>query len=494
MNFSKDLSEAQDQWYDSFDPNNAKVPKKGFIRDPVLGHIGLDSIDFLVLDAPPVQRLRGIAQLSFVDRIYPGANHTRFEHCLGVATIVRRLLESLQAKTKSTRITRNDVLTARLAAYFHDIGHLPFSHLLEPLFRGSLKENYPKFGMTETSNKPHELLGHMIIKTRYFQDLIRRAGKILGLSVEQNLIASLAMGTGDVPLPKLFLKDAIHGDFDCDRMDYLVRDAYYCGVPHGEVDLERMIETFTVIPRKPGGFHLGVDVSGLPSVEMMYASRHTMYNAVYHHHTSRIVEGMIVRAVRHMVSEGRLRLQSLIRHTDASLIENAKSKGPQLSRTIMQQLESRRFLKRFLERRLFEIPALRKFKAGSPTDELVKAVGPTLSRVSEYFEVLENTLSFEQECAEEVYPSELRSGALLFDCPNLELPKGSGIDVYLPVDFGGGKVRPIVEVSPIVRTIAYEGDAFATSILLAGSKRQTYKQKATRCVKEKLRTKFGLKL
>ncbi len=373
MNFENVLSKSQDEWYEYFDPNSTKVPKSGFIRDPVLGHIKLDAVDFLILDAPPVQRLRGIAQLSFVDRIYPGANHTRFEHCLGVATIVRKLMESLQTNTKMTQITPNDVATARLAAYFHDIGHLPFSHLLEPLFQGSLKQNYSKFGMTESSNKPHELLGHLMIeRTRYFRDLINRAGKILGLSIDQNLVASLAMGTGKVPLSKLFLKDAIHGDFDCDRMDYLVRDAYYCGVTHGEIDLERMIETFRVLPRKQGGFHLGVDVSGLPSVEMMYASRHTMYNAVYHHHTSRIIEGMILRAVHHMLSEGRIKLANLIRHTDASLIEDVKSRGSKLSRTIVARLQNRTLLKRFLERRLFEIPALKRFKAGSPIDELVK--------------------------------------------------------------------------------------------------------------------------
>src|SRR5689334_11329042 len=136
MDLSAELEKAERIWRRYYPPDSVEIPKKsGFVRDPVLGHIKLDPVDFLVIDSPPFQRLRGIAQLSFVDRIYPGANHTRFEHSLGVATIVRKLLDSL-SKKRGVKITKNNILTTRLAGYFHDIGHLPFSHLLEDLFRG----------------------------------------------------------------------------------------------------------------------------------------------------------------------------------------------------------------------------------------------------------------------------------------------------------------------------------------------------------------------
>ena len=493
MDFSKEISRAQDQWYELFDPSSEKLPSNGYIRDPVLGHIKLDPVDFLVFGAPPFQRLRGIAQLSFVDRIYPGANHTRFEHCVGVATIVRKLFDTLESNKSPVKLKKNEVLATRLAAYFHDIGHLPFSHLLEPLFRGALQDNYSNLRMSEESNKPHELLGHMIIESNYFRDLIARAGRLAGVSIDQKLVASLAMGTGKVPTPKLFLREIIHGDFDCDRLDYLVRDAYYCGVPHGNVDIERIIETFRIVRRDPG-FHLGIDVSGLPSVEMMYACRHTMYNTVYHHHTSRIIECMIQRVIRRFLSEGGLKLEQLIQHTDASLLELVKITGSKVCRSAIERFESRKLPKKFFEKRLFEIPKLRRLKPGVATEDLVESMRSVFRKINNYFGVLENAINFEEQCAREVYPKQLRPGALMLDCPQLSLPEAATIDVRLPVMFGPTKTRPIVDVSPIVRTIAYEGTAFVTTILLAGIQRQMYKSAAIKSVTEKLIKDFGLRL
>src|SRR5713226_8705188 len=99
MDLSQELAKAESEWRRHYAPDSVKLRQEpGFVRDPVLGHIKLDPVDFLIIDSPPFQRLRGIAQLSFVDRIYPGANHTRFEHTLGVATLVSRAIESLRDK------------------------------------------------------------------------------------------------------------------------------------------------------------------------------------------------------------------------------------------------------------------------------------------------------------------------------------------------------------------------------------------------------------
>ena len=496
MDLSQELARAEEDWRSDFPPDSVKLPEPGFVRDPVLGHIRLDPVDFLVLDSPPFQRLRGIAQLSFVDRIYPGANHTRFEHSLGVATIVRKLLDSL-SRRKRVKITGSDVLATRLAGYFHDIGHLPFSHLLEGLFRHSLKENYPKYGMKEGENKPHELLGYMIITSKYFRDLIQRAAKLERVSVDPNDVARLAMGTENVPSEKEFLKEMIHGPFDCDRMDYLVRDAYYCGVTHGRVDVDRIIETLIIVPRKKEGLHLGLDLSGLPTIEMMYLSRNAMYNAVYFHHTARIIEGMILRAVRYMQSSKRLKLQTLIRHTDSSLLERMKVEGPKLSRIIVERLENRKFLKPFLETRLFQIPGLTKLKPGADpriVEKLNDKFGASLAKITKYFGNIDNTVNFEESLAEAIYPAKLRAGALLLDWQKLSLPKDPDPHDYFVVRFPGRETRSLLAISPIIKCIAYEGDFFSRSLLLAGLERKTYKDKATKLFKETFQSDFDFRL
>src|SRR2546426_6192018 len=150
------------------------------------------------------------------------------------------------------------------------------------------------------------------------------------------------MGTKAVPNEKIYLREIIHGDFDCDRMDYILRDSYYCGVPHGSVDPERLIETFTLASRNGSGVHLGIEEQGLPSVEAMYFSRSTMYITVYYHHTSRITEGMILRAGYDMIKESKIDLPIFLEHSDASLLHLMQKGGTKLSRSIADRLLSRR--------------------------------------------------------------------------------------------------------------------------------------------------------
>ena len=496
MIFSKALEKVQDEWYDILDPSTAQWTESGYIRDPIHGHMKLEPFDFFVLNLPPMQRLRAISQLSFVDRIYPGANHTRFEHSLGVGTLAHRLLLSLQQRKRirnATKISRNVIYSTKLAGYVHDIGHLPFSHALERLFDELLADDYSKTGMKRGDHKPHELLGYLIIKSKYFLDVIRRLNKECHLNIDPEFVASLATGSQNVPFESTFLREMIHGDFDCDRMDYLLRDAYYCGVPHGAVDLERLIETLIIVPRRTG-LHLGVEEAGVTAVEAMYFSRSTMYASVYLHHASRIIEGMILRAVSDSCKDGRFRLPALVGHNDSSLLSLMQSMGTKLTKSCVDNLAYRKFPKRLFVKRLMDIYPLNFSTPGIPLQPgVVAKIGPLIDRVNVELGDMNYLTTFESECTRGIYGQSRISEPVILDCPFLKLPSEPSPEKHFPVRLrANNEVMSLLDLSPVVRAIAQDKTAYQTSIILAGYQPEKYGERARKYLIERFKGEFDI--
>jgi HD superfamily phosphohydrolase len=496
MQFSRALEKVQREWYHVLDPSTAQWTESGYIRDPIHGHIKLEPFDFFVLNLPPMQRLRAIAQLSFVDRIYPGANHTRFEHSLGVGTLAHRLLVSLQQRNrirKVTQIGRNEIYSTKLAGYVHDIGHLPFSHALERLFDDLVADDYSKVGMKRGDHKPHELLGYLIIKSKYFLDVIERLNKQCRLDIDPEFVASLATGSQNVPFESTFLSEMIHGDFDCDRMDYLMRDAYYCGVPHGAVDLERLIETLTIVPRRTG-LHLGVEEAGVTAVEAMYFSRTTMYASVYLHHTSRIIEGMILRAANDSCKRGRIKLPALLGHNDSSLLSLMQSQGTDMTKSCVSNLAYRKFPKRLFVKRLMDIYPLSYSTPGIPLQPgVVEKIGPLIDKVNVELGDIKHLTRFESDCTRTIYGQSTVSMPVILDCPTLKLPSEPSREKHFPVRLRtNNEVRSLLNLSPVVRAIAQDKTAYQTSIILAGDQPEKYREKAKKYITERFKREFGI--
>jgi HD superfamily phosphohydrolase len=261
------------------------------IQDPIHGAIEVERELVFLLDSVMVQRLRRISQMALAGFVFPGANHTRFEHCLGVMHLVGRILKNL---SKTENLTGNQVMEAKAAGLLHDIGHLPFSHALEPLLEcdSAIKAECGKLKV-----KPSELLTMKIVQSDWMRDIFAVVNKRSGrYKLDHENIANLAIGRPPKNLPKFgFLGQLIHGDFDADRIDYLLRDAHYTGVPLGIVDIERLvrtIETSTSMKRK----YLVLDVKGLQSFVSMIVARSTMYSAVYFHRGVRAANNMLLRA------------------------------------------------------------------------------------------------------------------------------------------------------------------------------------------------------
>ena len=234
------------------------------VNDPVYGFIGVPRGTVLeVVDHPWFQRLRRIRQLSLTHYVYPGAQHTRFQHALGALHLMTSALDVLRGK--GVDIGDEDYEAAQLAILLHDIGHGPFSHTLE----GDIIDAH------------HESL------TLCF---MRRLDEELG----GRLRGAIDVFTGEHPLP--FLHQLVGGQLDIDRLDYLNRDTYFTGVSEGVIGSERIIKMLNVA----ADGRLVVEEKGVYSIEKFLIARRLMYWQVYLHKTVLAAELMLKEALRRL--------------------------------------------------------------------------------------------------------------------------------------------------------------------------------------------------
>ncbi len=233
--------------------------KRKIINDPVYGFITIPSeIIFDIIEHRWFQRLRRIQQLGLSSLVYPGGNHTRFQHTLGAMHLMTLSLEVLRSKGIS--ISEEEGKAAVIAILMHDIGHGPFSHTLEKtIVQGVAHEELSVLFM-ERLNK--EFKGKLLLAIKIFQDKYK----------------------------KKFLHQLVSGQLDMDRLDYLNRDSFFSGVAEGVIGYDRIIKMLTVHKGE-----LVVEAKGIYSIEKFIVSRRLMYWQVYLHKTVLVAEQMLVR-------------------------------------------------------------------------------------------------------------------------------------------------------------------------------------------------------
>ena len=292
------------------------------IIDPIHNFIRVYDSELAIIDSSAFQRLRRIKQLSGAHLTYPGAQHTRFEHSLGVMHIAGLAGQLLQEKEI---IGKDDVQDLRIAGLLHDIGHGPFSHLFEEIFQNH-------------SNITHEDIGKNIILKTEIGDLLSSSG------FNKKKITRLSFGESKLP----FMNEIISGILSADMMDYLLRDGYFTGAEHAKIDHIRIIQSFDVYRKK-----LALEKSALYSFESMMHSRYQMFKAVYFHKTVRAAEVMLLEAIRLADKELNLNSMSLSEYlelTDDSILSKLlaiKSKNDRLQRAkqLAQDYLNRNLLK-----------------------------------------------------------------------------------------------------------------------------------------------------
>ena len=235
------------------------------IIDPIHDFVRVNSNELKIIDTSIFQRLRRIRQLSGAHLIYPGAQHTRFEHSLGVMHIASMAGHALNEKGI---VSSDNIQNLRFAGLLHDIGHGPFSHIFEELL--------------QKRKMSHEDMGRDIILKTQIGDLISANG------FNKKFITELAFGDSKFQ----FMNEIISGALSADIMDYLLRDGYFTGAEHAKIDHNRLTYSLDVYKNK-----LALEKSALVNFETMMISRYQMFKAVYFHKTVRAGEVMLLESM-----------------------------------------------------------------------------------------------------------------------------------------------------------------------------------------------------
>lgn len=275
----------------------------GFIRDSIHGDLHLTDFELKLVDTVEMQRLRRIKQLGFTSLVYPGANHTRFEHSIGTLSLADKLATRLE-------LEEDVVELLRVCALLHDIGHAPFSHVSE-----------------RALSHKHETITKEIIKNSPITDIITER-------FNANYITKII--DGQTKYGKI-----ISGDLDVDRMDYLARDSYYTGVAYGVIDTERLLYSL----KYDDNDDLIITQKGVQAAESTLLARYFMYPTVYQHHTTRIVNSMFRVCLKRMLEDNVVQERELRYLDDGDLINIARNtKG--LPEKTMKNLDTRHLYKK----------------------------------------------------------------------------------------------------------------------------------------------------
>ncbi len=311
------------------------------VHDPLHGSIVLDGVFLDLADRHEMQRLRSVKQLGLGNLVFPGANHTRFEHSLGVYHLSGRMAASLE-------LSKEESDAVRAAGMLHDVCHMPYSHVLSEI--GELRFGFDHMeaagmlieGKLRTySEKDEDLFGsegsisEMLeaegISSRKVCDLISYPeSPVVGLESFSQENGQSYFTSGD------YLHQIIHGPVDSDQMDYLVRDAHYTGVTHGAVDTDRIISMMRVFNDR-----IVLNRGGVTAAEGLMVSRSLMYTSVYYHETVRIAGSMLNKAIE----ASDLDLREMYLMTDPDLISSLEAHGGRAC-SIVRNLMNRRLYKK----------------------------------------------------------------------------------------------------------------------------------------------------
>lgn len=306
------------------------MPKEywGEIKDPVHGYVYITEEEKEIIDSYPVQRLHRLRQLAGAEYVYPGANHTRFEHSIGVMHLASRVAENPNI---SEYVGEDEAEMVRIAGLLHDVGHGPFSHVFEQLLDKEL-------------NQTHEDITLWTVKNSELKDILKRTG------YRPEDVGKLAVGRLHRPR-KAFLDQIISSAVDVDKQDFIVRDTYHTGAEYGFIDIFRLIHTLDVLEGD-----LAVDIGALSALESLIIARIESFKSIYFHRVGRAAQIMLAMAMEEANDELGLtsfktpeEYLAMDDYTVWTMLKNCKK-----SSRIIRNLERRKMLKCAYERTFYE--------------------------------------------------------------------------------------------------------------------------------------------
>lgn len=291
------------------------------LRDPLWNNIRVDELTLQLIDTDIFQRLRYVRQLGLAYLVYPGATHTRFEHAVGAYHLARGTVALMAERDGLGGANAEEQAVVRAAALLHDVGHYPFSHALE-----------------EIGQLHHEDVARPLVTTGEIAELL--SAEIAEDAPRR--VFELISGKSESPLQGL-----ISGSLDLDKIEYLKRDAFMCGVPYGEIDVDRLTNSLLVLDDPESGRPaIGVLEKGLSALESLLFAKYQMYRNVYWHHAVRSATAMYKRMVEDALRSGAIDAELLPSYTDEGLLHRLEHAAPT---PLLDALKTRRLYKRALE-------------------------------------------------------------------------------------------------------------------------------------------------
>ncbi len=294
------------------------------LRDPLWKHVYLNQAFQKLIHSQPFLRLSGIRQLSSATLVYPGARHTRFEHSIGVFWMARRLLLALLSSKNSIPAGFSPSLEGAkaflAAALLHDLGHFPYAHILEGL------------------SVEHEQISARCILNEPIASILTKelgtAPALVAALVDQSLpLPSMVSTASEEQSEGLLYRSLLSGTLDPDKLDYLNRDAYYCGVPYGIQDLEYLLSQVHLChldteilqtqeikgeTKRESPFRICIPGRGLTIIESLTFSRYLMFRTVYWHRNVRALSAPVVEGVACALESGLLNEEQIFCSDDDS--------------------------------------------------------------------------------------------------------------------------------------------------------------------------------
>ncbi len=385
----------------------------GLVRIPPELDVPLTPRVRLILDSAEFRRLARISQLGLVSMVYPAANHTRFEHALGVYRLALLVLRRLADDPRfSSEVGPEDAELFILAALLHDLGHWPFCHPIEDIRLPGVPT--------------HELFANSFLLEGEIADTLRDEW-----AVQPREVVDLLSGKPLSPSWRI-LQSLLSGPVDIDKMDYLMRDSLHAGVPYGRhFDQSRLIRNLCL---NEEGTSLAITDKGKTAAEMMVFARYVMFSEVYWHHGVRSATAMLQRAFTMLV--GGLDLDVLFRMSESAWIsEVTAAAGDSPAGELLDGLfgSVRQLYKRVWQCSFYEHRSVYRELAGRPF--------PWLAACAEHMAALAST-----QLSRVVAPHEI-----LIDAPPVEKEVEFNLPVYCIRD---DRFRMLGEISPVVKILA----------------------------------------
>lgn len=278
------------------------------IRDEIHGDIELSQLEQELVETPIFERLRNIKQLAFAEYEYPGANHTRYQHSIGVCQCITDIYKAVCSNSPEF-YRAGDLELLRYIGLTHDLGHAPFSHAGEDL-----------------SEITHE---------ERLKDILKLLSKYIVLEhnhygiPDWELVYQVYNGTGSVYLSDrhlITLHDFMDGIVDADKLDYLERDALNCGVKYGLFDRQGLVNNLCIVRNELGMETLGILQEGIQALEGFILARYYMFNQVYMHPAERILRKMATLEVKSMLPQGKypLDINKFLKYDDTKFMGKLK--------------------------------------------------------------------------------------------------------------------------------------------------------------------------